>query len=166
MGAVRMRPDGTMEFDEVEDLVRYQALQSQRAQGAPDVGTVERGVAPERPAATPAERPKANGTAAHVDVQDAGAWARLMDQLGQKQRLALTAIKRRGDITLEDLRTELEADTVNAVSGFLTSIQRQAKKARIELKSLYRRSEKGTGPGRVIRYQAGPLLRANEVPEA
>ncbi|WP_437336325.1 hypothetical protein [Sorangium sp. So ce394] len=166
MGAVRMRPDGTMEFDEVEDLVRYQALQSQRAQGASAVGAVERADAPERPAPQQTEKPKANGTVPQPDGQPPGAWEQFVDQLGPKQRAALGAIRRRGDITLEDLRTELEADTVNSVSGFLTSIQRQAKKARIELKSLYRRSEKGTGPSRVIRYQAGPLLRANEVPEA
>lgn len=91
------------------------------------------------------------------------AWSAFIDAVRGKQRDALVAIRARGSVTLDDLTAELGVVSRNSVNGYLTGIMRRAAKAGLRPVEVFRRTVSGYGPNRVVRYRAGPVLRAHVV---
>lgn len=92
-------------------------------------------------------------------------WATLIGNMNEKQRRVIAYVKAHDGATLQDVSAAIAEGRNVTIAGWLTGVVRHAKKAGIKVSSIYRSEHKGSGPKRVIRYYAGPLLRANEVPE-
>lgn len=79
----------------------------------------------------------------------------------EPQRNALHLVKVMGDVTLQDLRVELNlTENGFAVAGVLAGIAKNVKKAGFAFEEILQREEAGSGKNRVVSYRPGPLLVA------
>lgn len=161
MPEYKLMPDGSIVFtslDEVLEAQRQQAARRSAAHDAHDSVTRSASV-PKREPAPPVEPEE---PAAPQDEHHA-AWDRFMGYMKEKQRDTLRAIKAHDNITLTELVAAVGAEQTSSVAGYLTGIIRNAEKAGIKLSDVFKRTEQGYGPSRVLRYRPGPLLRAHDV---
>lgn len=159
--------DGTVDTDSAEAALAMARLMV--AQSKPREAHVVTGRS--APAPKPAEQPEApheeeSAIEPEAPQRSANAegWSRFVELLKDKQREVLRVIKTHDNITLADLVKILGAEHTSSVAGYITGIIRNAEKANIKMTDVYRRSEQGYGPKRVVRYKPGALLRAHDVP--
>jgi hypothetical protein len=89
-----------------------------------------------------------------------------MAALNPNQRSVLRYTTANDGTTLNDMSAAIAEGKNSTIAGLWTGITRNADKLGIKMSQLIRRDAKGSGRNRVIRYFPGPLLRANEVPDA
>ncbi|HZS40852.1 MAG TPA: hypothetical protein VFF06_28660 [Polyangia bacterium] len=136
---VRFRPDGTVEFDTVDEAVAYKG----RVEGQNGVARAER-------------------TPPTVSMQERlNIWRRYLEMLGDAQRGALRALKGAGSMPVDELRTMIGVENNNVLSGVLTSVKRNASKAGLDPETVLVRVYDERQD--VVSYSAGSLLREMEV---
>lgn len=145
----RVKPDGTIEADSLEDAIQL----SQRL-------TNGVGAAPAS-AKGHSKAPPAASTDAGAEDAAKPAWGTFVALVRDKetQMRVLNAIKAHGEIGLDDLCKEIGAASNLAISGTMAGLVKNAKRAKVNFLSIIKRETSGYGPNKKITYKAGRLLR-------
>jgi hypothetical protein len=134
--AYRVRPDGSIDVDSLDEAIRLSHALAARI------------VTKEEPSSKAGSH-----------------WSGFMEFVRdrEQQMRALAFVKNGVEVTMDELRKELNVDTNNAVSGVLAGITKNAKKAGIKPSVVIVKAERGTGADAEIVYRPGSSLRDHEV---
>ena len=139
---IRIKPDGTFEVDSVDEAMRMSAA-------------IEAKKAAAMAAKTPATK------------QQSAPWATFAAILREKpsQAKLIGVLKRKGALSLPQLCTEVGVASVAELTGIISGVQKNAKKAGLDLGSVIKRVPEHGGRGDVVSYEpTDALMGAAEVP--